>query len=215
MSAAHLVNVCPVCGAEESLDGLLARMIDDEEARGLIADVIATSLPLGQDVLRYLRLHKPAKQKLRMATARKVLAELVPDVQRAAIQRHGRTWLVTPESWRLALQAVFDNVGRGAVTLPLDGNAYLYAVLTRMVDREEARQEKTDEVALRGRAHQAGAVGVGEALQAVAAPALPASEPEPAPADPEAAAKAETIREQLRRDLAAKRARQSAEELRP
>lgn len=207
MSAAHLVNVCPVCGAEESLDGLLARMIDDDEARGLIADVIAASLPLGQDVLRYLRLHKPAKQKLRMATARKVLAELVPDVQRAAIQRHGRTWLVTPESWHLALHAVFDNVERGAVTLPLEGNAYLYAVLTRMVDREEARQEKADEAALRGRAHQAGAVGVGEALHAEVAPTVSMREPEPAVADPEAAATAARIKEELRERLASRQAR--------
>lgn len=157
MSAAAFVSTCQVCGAEESLDGLLGR---------LIADVISMSLPLGKDVLRYLRLHKPAKQRLRMSTVRKVLAELVPDMQRSAIERHGRAWAMTNDSWKAALQAVFDNAERGALTLPLDGNGYLYAVITRMADRAEADAEKAHEDALRGRAHQGGSVDIGTALGA-------------------------------------------------
>ena len=60
MSAADLTHTCVVCGAEESLDALLMRMIDDDEARRLLADVVTMSLPLGGQVVQYLRLHKPA-----------------------------------------------------------------------------------------------------------------------------------------------------------
>ena len=54
-----LLNTCQVCGAEESLDAMLARMIDDGEVRRLIADVVTRSMVLGGHVVRYLRLHKP------------------------------------------------------------------------------------------------------------------------------------------------------------
>ena len=48
MTAVQLVNTCPVCGAEESMDAMLARMIEDDEARRLIAEVISRSrVPAG------------------------------------------------------------------------------------------------------------------------------------------------------------------------
>jgi|GEM_PF-1647897 len=145
MSVATLTNTCAACGAEESLDALLLRMIDDDQVRRLIADVLSTSLPLGGLMVRYLRLHKPAKQKLRMDKCAKVLAELVPDVQRTAIQRNGRTWAVSLDSWKAAFQAVFDAATKGTLTLPLEGNGYLYATLMRMADKTEGQQERQTE----------------------------------------------------------------------
>ncbi|MFD2451689.1 hypothetical protein [Ideonella paludis] len=135
------MNVCPACGAEESLDGLLGRMIDDADTRRLIADVLTTSLPLGGDVVRYLRLHKPAKQRLRMSRVAALLAELVPDIKRGAITRKGRDWQAGHETWRMALAAVHEAKDKGTLQLPLDGNAYLYEVIVRMVDRHERDAE--------------------------------------------------------------------------
>jgi len=146
MSAAILTNTCAACGAEESLDALLLRMIDDDQVRRLIADVLTSSLPLGGLMVRYLRLHKPTKQKLRMDKCAKVLAELVPDVQRTAIQRNGRTWAVSFDSWKAAFQAVFDAATKGTLTLPLEGNGYLYATLMRMADKAEGQQERETEL---------------------------------------------------------------------
>ena len=77
----------------------------------------------------------------------KLLGELVPDIQRTAIERNGRTWLVGHDAWRAALQAVFDAQEKGTLTLPLDGNGYLYATLMRMADRQEAAQERDTEAA--------------------------------------------------------------------
>jgi hypothetical protein len=176
MSTADLINTCGVCGAEESLDGLLVRMIDDDLVRGLIADVITTSLPLGGMVVRYLRLHKPVKQKLRMSVVGKLLAELVPDIQRHSIERTGRTWLVNGDSWRAAFQAVFDAHDKGTLNLPLQGNGYLYQVLMKIADRGEARDERQVDADRRGRPNQSGASTVSQVLDRVEPPA-----PAPAP----------------------------------
>lgn len=172
MSAANLTHTCAACGAEESLDSLLLRMIDDDQVRRLIADVLTTSLPLGGLLVRYLRLHKPLKQKLRMDKCAKLLAELVPDIQRTAIQRNGRTWAVSFDSWKAAFQAVFDAATKGTLTLPLEGNGYLYATLMRMADKTEGQQERQTELE-RARPRQdtvtvkGQSMSIGEALERV------------------------------------------------
>lgn len=172
MSANILTNTCAACGAEESLDALLLRMIDDDQVRHLIAEVLTSSLPLGGLLVRYLRLHKPAKQKLRMDKCAKLLAELVPDIQRTAIQRNGRTWSVSFDSWKAAFQAVFDAGIKGTLTLPLEGNAYLYATLMRMADKTEGQQERQTE-ADRARPRQdtvqvkGKSMSIGEGLESV------------------------------------------------
>lgn len=145
MSTAPLTNTCPACGAQESLDALIQRMIEDDQVRRLIVSVLTMSLPLGSELVQYLRLHKPAHQKLRIKKLHKLLAELVPDIQRTAIERNGRTWLVGLEAWRAALQAVFVARDKGVLTLPLDGNGYLYATLMRMASQQEAVQEREAE----------------------------------------------------------------------
>jgi hypothetical protein len=204
MSTPSLVNVCTVCGSEESLDGLLLRMIDDDAVRSLIADVLTKSLPLGGLLLRYLRLHKPLKQRLRMATLQKLLAELVPDMQRTAIERKGRIWLVSNDTWRDAFHVVFDAVEKGTLTLPLEGNGYLYGVLARMADRHEAAIEQGQIDASRGRAHEGGTQSMAQLVQAGVAPANVVEQAAP---DPAAAARASAIKDQLRAALEQKRAR--------
>jgi hypothetical protein len=161
---ADMVNTCPACGAEESLDALLHRMIDDDEVRRLIAQVVTQSLPLGGLVVRYLRLHKPPKQKLRMSTIQKLLAELVPDVQRSSIERTGRVWAVTLDGWRAAFQAVFDAADKGTLNLPLQGNGYLYSVLVRMADQAEGRAEAQREADRRSAPRQDTVQVRGEAM---------------------------------------------------
>lgn len=143
---AELLNTCPSCGAEESLDALLLRMVDDDAVRRLIADVLTASFPLGGLVVRYLRLHKPPKQKLRMDKIARLLAELVPDVRRNAIERNGRVWAVSADDWRGAFEAVFTAVDKGTLAVPLPGNAYLYSVLMRKSDKTEAGEENQREL---------------------------------------------------------------------
>lgn len=218
MSTPSLVNACPVCGAEESLDALLLRMIADDEARGLIHDVITMSIPLGSDVMRYLRLHTPQKQKLRMGTIGKVLAELVPDLQRTTIERKGRVWFVTPESWRAAFRTVFGAAEKGTLMLPLQGNGYLYGVLVNIADRQEAAIENSREQAVRQRVVEPGVRSLDELVADGLAPEQAATQigqQSEKPADPEAAERAAAIKRKLAEDLAARKARQQTPEGRP
>lgn len=181
---ADLVNTCPACGAEESLDVMFGRMVDDDVVRRAIHDVVTRSLPLGAMLLRYIRLHKPPKQRLRMARLRELLNELVGDMARNVIERHGRTWAVTNDDWRGAFEAVFAAVDKGTLQLPLQGNGYLYQVLSRKADQVEAAQEVQREAERRstGRAHSSAApTSVGELLAAAPA-AAPSTPPVPRPA---------------------------------
>ncbi|MDZ7862419.1 hypothetical protein [Acidovorax sp.] len=176
---AEFINTCASCGAEESIDALLGRMIDDEEARHLVADVISMSLPLGRELLRYLRLFKPEKQRLRMSRAKAILAELVPDMTATAITRGGRTFLVTMGDWQAGFHAVFAAIDKGTLAVPLAHNNYLYTVVTRTVDRTEALAEADQELQrrvapLRGvvQVDQKAPVQVGAALLSHLDPAL-------------------------------------------
>ena len=148
-----LLNTCPVCGAEESLDAMLARMIDDATVRSLIADVVTRSMVLGGPVVRYLRLHKPPKHRLSTAKMRVVLAELVPAVVQGGFTRKGRDWAMGRDGWDAAFAAVFRAADEGKLDLPLTGNAYLFEVAMRLADKAESQQERGQEQALRSRAH--------------------------------------------------------------
>ncbi|HRP19371.1 MAG TPA: hypothetical protein PK925_01980 [Alicycliphilus sp.] len=180
------VNSCPACGAEESLDVMFQRVIDDDVARRAIHDVVIKSLPLGVLLIRYVGLHKPPKQRLRMSRLRELLVELVGDMQRNVIERHGRTWAVTNDDWRGAFEAVFAAVEKGSLQLPLQGNGYLYQVLSRKADQVEAAQEAQRESERRtaGRTHSSAApTSVGELL-AAAPTAIPTAAPRPAAPTP-------------------------------
>lgn len=142
MSIAQLTHICAACGAEESLDVVLGRMVEDEMVRLLISDAVIYNLAVGAQVVRYLRLHKPPKHRLRLERVRAVLGELMPDMRREAIYRKGREWPVSTDGWREGFKAVFDAAAKGVLTLPLEGNAYLYEVLLRQADRTEAQVER-------------------------------------------------------------------------
>ena len=203
---ADLVNSCPSCGAEESLDVMFQRMVDDEVVRRAIHDVVILSLPLGALLLRYIRLHKPPKQRLRMTRFRELLCEVAGDMKRAAIERHGRSWSVTHDDWRGAFDAVFTAVEKGSLKLPLQSNAYLYQVLSRQADEVEAAAEQKREADRRnaGRAHSSAApTNVGELLAAAPA-AAPPSVPRPAaPAAPGMSPTVRAMRAQIERSKGA------------
>lgn len=188
MTVVQLVNTCPVCGAEESLDAMLARMIEDDEARRLIAEVMTRSFVLGGHVARYLRLHKPPKHRLTMAKARAILAELVPAVVGGGFERKGRTWQLDRDGWDAAFAAVFRQAESGAMRLPLTANAYLFEVAMQLADKAEAAVEKQHEQGLRSRTHRSDAAtdiaSVATAALATKDPALAAIEASRAAATP-------------------------------
>lgn len=174
MSIVKLTNACPVCGAEESLDSIVARLIDDDQTRRLIADLLCHNLVIGGHVLRYLRLFSPAKQRLRMGKARAVLAELLPAIQSGVVTRKGREWRLDTDGWNAAFDALFRNADAGTLRRPLDSNAYLFEIVLRLADQVEAAAEQTHEAALRGRTHRSDAA---TDIAAVASTALQHRDP--------------------------------------
>jgi len=167
-----LIYACVSCGAEVSLDIVLARVLEDLETRGLVEDVLTDGVPVGAQLARYVRLHKPPKHQLTIARVRKILAELVPDIRRASIERDGRIVVATPAHWQAAFEAVFTAVDRGTLKRPLASNNYLYSVLLNQAEaaaaaaetqREEERRHggKRDTVTVDGQSMDIGtALGV-------------------------------------------------------
>lgn len=140
-----LVNTCQTCGAQESLTSIIFRTIDDDELRGLVGDVLVHSMALGGTLLRYVELFEPPKHRLNWARVRKVLAELVPDVQRTSIERNGHVYLVSEKLWLLAFQATFDAVERGTLRKPLAHNGYVYGTLVNLAEKAAAKAEDARE----------------------------------------------------------------------
>ncbi|ASM76407.1 hypothetical protein VITFI_CDS0628 [Vitreoscilla filiformis] len=172
------LHVCPCCSAVQSLSAVIADMINDDEVRRYTADILAHSIPLGGLVIRYLDLHVPPKQRIRLPDARALLAELVPDMRRNRITRHGREWQAPEALWFAALRALFDQADAGSLTLPLKGNAYLYSILVNKANDFEAKSERAQQEQQRHRP----AVGQQAPVPAVAAaPAMPRAMPPAVP----------------------------------
>lgn len=155
---------CPSCHAEASLDVLVGREAD---ARAVSA-FLARHVQLGDVLLRYIALHRPAKRRLGLARMVALIEELMPDIERGAIARKGRDWPVTQELWRAAAEQVLSNNAKGTLTLPLSGHGYLYEVLQGMSDKAETRAERDGEAEKRSR-REAGPAKVHPAAAALAA----------------------------------------------
>lgn len=140
------VNTCPTCGAEESIDSVIFRVIDDEEVRGLVNDVLQRSFALGGTLIRYMRLFKPPKHQLNWARVRKALAELVPDIQRGSVERNGVVVAVSTDLWLAAFNATFEATVKGTLRLPLAHNGYVYGVLFNQAEKAAAKVEEQREV---------------------------------------------------------------------
>lgn len=192
-SAAVLgLHTCSVCGSVESLGVIVAKMIDDDAVRRFVADLLCSSLPLGGLVLRYLELHTPPKQRMRLDDVRDLLAQLVSDIRRERITARGREWQAPEALWRAALLAVIKQADDGTLTLPLKGPGYLYSVLVNKANDAEARAET---------AASAGSRAAPRPPAAQPAPIPPAAPPLPPPGrhspDPSAAAAAAELRQRL------------------
>lgn len=137
---------CPVCGAELDLATVFAAHVDHQALERLVN----AGFPIGSYLLRYIGLHKPPKQALTLRKKFKLLAELLPDLERQRIARAGRDWVAPKANWALAIDQMVHTAHSGGLDLPLKGHGYLYAVLQKMADKAEAAQERQAEADKRG-----------------------------------------------------------------
>jgi hypothetical protein len=130
---------CPGCGAEFTLDVLIAH----DGAREALIEVMGLNLTLGKLLVQYLSLFRPAARQLTMDRVASILREIGPDIKAARITRNGRTWAIPMESWKLGLEAIVAK--RDKLTLPLKSHGYLYEMLIAAADKIEADREKATE----------------------------------------------------------------------
>ncbi|KDN12587.1 hypothetical protein [Snodgrassella communis] len=117
---------CPVCGAENSLDALIA----NEDARELLWTLAQVGGDLAKQLVKYLGLFRPEKSSLSGARMAKLLAELRPDILNQCIQRDGRVTKAPPAAWIWALGEVLNARDAGTLKTPLKSHGYLYEVLS-------------------------------------------------------------------------------------
>lgn len=118
---------CPSCGAQTSLDAL----VQDRAAADALALALRLSGGIGDALLRYLALHRPAKSALSMPRVAKLLGELLPAIQSQRIERNGQVCEAPPEAWVWAVESMVAARDGGRLQTPLKSHGYLYEVISK------------------------------------------------------------------------------------
>lgn len=117
---------CPCCGAENSLDALLAH----EDAREAVWAVAQIGGDVGRLAVQYVALFRPANSSLSMGRMAKLLNDLLPDIQRGAINRDRIEYPAPPEAWLYGFREMLAKRSSGSLKLPLKSHGYLYEVIS-------------------------------------------------------------------------------------
>lgn len=145
---------CPNCGAELLVEQIFGHAVDHRA----FLHLATISVPLGARVMQYLQLFAPARNRLTMARKAKLIEQLLPDLQRQAINHKGRDWHAPLQAWEIAIDGMLLQRDQGKLQLPLSGHGYLYAVLASMADKVERSGENQREQSRRER-HVEGSTG--------------------------------------------------------
>ena len=117
---------CPCCGAENSLDALIAH----EGARQAVWAVAQVGGEVGKLAVQYIALFRPTKTALTFERMAKLLGELLPDMERGAISRNGLEYPAPPEAWLYGFRELLARRNTGSLKLPLKSHGYLYEVIS-------------------------------------------------------------------------------------
>ena len=142
---------CPNCGSELLVEQLFGHAVDHRA----FLHLAHISIPLGARVMQYLQLFAPAKNRLTMARKAKLIEQLLPDLQRQAINHNARDWDAPLAAWAIAIDGMLLQRDQGKLRLPLTGHGYLYAVIAGMADKVERTDESQREQSRRERSAEA------------------------------------------------------------
>lgn len=117
---------CPCCGAENSLDALIAH----EGARQAVWAAAQVGGEVGKLAVQYIALFRPAKTALTFERMAKLLGELLPDMERGAISRNSLEYPAPPEAWLYGFRELLARRNAGSLKLPLKSHGYLYEVIS-------------------------------------------------------------------------------------
>ena len=126
--------VCPICQAEYPL----AAAMNDVAARQAVVKAFSLT-QMGDRLIAYVTLFKPAKQALSMVRLAKLLDSLVDQVKAGQIKKNGNTYAAPQQYWMQAIDQMLGN--RQALSLPLKNHNYLIAIIANMGEKLEAKKE--------------------------------------------------------------------------
>lgn len=116
---------CPCCGAENSLDALIAH----EQARQSLWMLANIGGPMTLGLVKYLGLFRPNKSALSQARMASLMAELLPDIQAGQIYRNGQSYPAPVAAWAYAFNEVLSARDSGRLKTPLKSHGYLYEII--------------------------------------------------------------------------------------
>lgn len=114
---------CSACGALHSLDALIA----NKAASDALNAALLVSGELGEALIRYLGLFRPAKSSLTFDRVATLLGELTPMIQAKTIKLDGREFPAPPEAWIYAINQMMAS--RVNFTLPMKSHGYLLEII--------------------------------------------------------------------------------------
>ena len=132
---------CPVCSATLNFEQILGRLESDRT----FDRMVTLSVPLGTLVLQYLTLFTPPKQRLTNSKKLRLIAQLLPDLERRAIAHKGRDWDAPWPAWAQAIDQMLSARAADRLSLPMTGHAYLYSILAGLADKHEGAAEQQRE----------------------------------------------------------------------
>lgn len=132
-----MIITCPCCAARFSIEAAFT----DDAARRAVAAALKLPAPLGELILRYLALFRPAERALSWDRASKLLNELLEPIQAAQVQRHGRAWAAPLDTWKNALEQMLEQ-RNSKLQLPLKNHHYLFEIVSSYSNRAEGKTER-------------------------------------------------------------------------
>lgn len=114
---------CSACGALHSLDAL----ITNQAASEALNAALMVSGELGEALICYLGLFRPAKSSLTFDRVATLLGELTPMIQAGKIKRDGVECAAPVEAWIYAINQMMAN--RQALKLPMKSHGYLLEII--------------------------------------------------------------------------------------
>lgn len=130
--------VCPVCQAEFSLEAAL----NDRAARDAI--VLAFRMTeIGDVLISYVQLFKPAKRALSLSKLEKMLTELVPIVTAGKVSVQGTEYPAPQAYFRQAMETMLAS--RESLILPLSNHRYLFKIIAGYTQKANGQAERANE----------------------------------------------------------------------
>lgn len=130
---------CPGCGFTADAEAFLL----DAVAREVVLLAFSLPAPLGERLLRYLRLFAPPKRALSWDRVLRLLLEIAPAIAAARVERNGRTWSAPLDYWSIALDDML--LRRDQLQLPLKSHGYLFEIVAGLSNKAEGKAEAKTE----------------------------------------------------------------------